>query len=425
MSSRSAPNSLALLARRCWRRSPLSWLHFRWTLTRDLPHEPGLFRQFERRLRHQRKRLVARLGGKPLPALPGDGSRAVAAAPSWSGRDGAAPPDFALYVNSHGNYFFREMAELLRAGLRAAGWTCDLRSERDGPARPAHRHVVFAPHEFFFLAEGWRCFERGHHGRLFLLNTEQTHTKWFRLAERTFFLARHLFDMSDDSARVLRAEGYSVSQLRFGHVGDFPLYDGARPLPELPEVEALPAATREWRDDGQPLAARPLDVSFFGEGTTRRARLLAALAPTLQGFECFLRLKPQGGEPWRPDGEAEDSQTQLSAGITRRAKVMLNLHRNEEPYFEWHRIVLLGLWQRALVLSEPVTECAPFVAGRDFIAAPAGEWARLLEYHLRDPWGIAEAEAIRAQGHRTLREQCDFARHLREIWAPFVDGQQP
>jgi hypothetical protein len=404
--------------RRWWRSSWLCWQQYRWTMESAGPDPVGFWRTFERQLRQRRKRLLGRQTAPP-PAAPQSGPTHGRA--QEAPRPGGAAPDFALYVNSHGNYFFVELAQLLQAGLQGAGWSCQLRSERDGPAAPARKHLVLAPHEFFFLAEGWRCFDRSYQGRLFLLNTEQTHTKWFRLASRPFFLARHIFDMSQESVRLLRSRGYSASHLRFGFVPGFPLYDGTGPLPLTAETEALPAEVRAWRDADLPLAERPLAVCFFGEATTRRARILAGLAPWLQGVESYLRLKPQGGEPWRAEAVAEDWHTRLSAGLARRSRVLLNLHRNDEPYFEWHRIVLLGLWQRTLVVTEPVADCAPFVPGRDFVQAPASEFARVLEHHLRDPQGIAEAERIRQQGFRTLCETCDFPRHLREVWAPFVE----
>lgn len=405
---------LTRLIRHCWRRSPLAWVQFQNYARRAPAQGPpaaGCFRELERRFRHFRKRLLGRQPAPP-PAratLPRPVRPAAAAGPAT---------DFALYVSSQSNYFFPELAELLQAGLAAAGWTSQLRTERDGPATAARRHLVFAPHEFFFLGEGRTCFDRSYQGRLLLLNTEQTHTPWFRLAARTFFLARHIFDMSEDSVRFLQARGYSASQLRFGFVDDFALYDGNQPLPLGPETEALGEAVRAWRDTDLPLAARPLDVGFFGEATTRRARLLAELAPTLQGMESYLRLKPQGGEPWLADSISPGFHTRLSAGIARRAKLLLNLHRNDEPYFEWHRIVQMGLWHRALVVTEPVTGAGPFVAGRDFVQASPRELARVLAYHLRDPQGIAEAERIRQQGHRTLREACDFAAHLRAALQP-------
>ena len=411
------PNTLTLLALRCWRNSPLPWMQFQDYARRSQaqwPPPPGFFRSLERRFRRFRKQL---LGRKPASA-PELVTNAVA--PPKPRDDTGPATDFALYVSSLSNYFFKEMAELLAAGLSAAGWSCQLRTERDGAARAARTHVVFAPHEFFFLGEGRNCFDRSFQGRLLLLNTEQTHTQWFRLAARTFFLARHIFDMSEDSVRVLRARGYSTSHLRFGFVDGFGLYDGTLPLKLAPETEALGKAVREWRDVGEPLGARPLDVCFFGEATTRRGRILVELAPMLQGVESYLRLKPQGGEPWLAEATAPDHHTRLSSGIARRSKILLNLHRNDEPYFEWHRIVLMGLWHSTLVVTEPVTQSAPFVAGRDFVEAKASEMGRVMEYHLRDPRGIAEAERIREQGHRTLREACDFGQHLRETWERFL-----
>lgn len=398
----------------------MRWLHFRWVTTRSDPFQPGFWRGLERGFRHQRKRLFGH-GPAPVAAIPAltttrlMGQAKLAAQPPATGAS-----RFALYVNSQGNYFVRELAELLQAGLRGAGYTCQLRTERDGASSSAQHHLVLAPHEFFFLADGWKCFDRTHQGRLFLLNTEPTRAPGFRRAAQIFFLARHVFDLNADSVRTLRNQGYSASHLRFGYVDDCPLFDSSRPLPLAPETEALPAAVRDWRDDGLPLTQRPLDICCFGEATLRRARLLVALAPWLQGVESYLGLTPPGGEPWAGGPGREDLPSRLSAGIARRSKIFLHLHGDAEPTVEWQRFVWLGLWQRTLVVTEPVADCAPFVAGRDFVMASSADLARILDYHLRDSQGVAEAERIREQGFRTLREAGDFPQHLREVWQPFA-----
>lgn len=385
----------------------IRWAYFQRIAVHALPETPGFWRSLERAFRYHRKR---QRGGLGITAV---SSPAAINPPN-------GPATFAIYFNYQGSYFYHEMALLLQAGLTCAGHVCQLRTQRDGPAPDAKCHLVIAPHEFFYLADGWNCFARSHHGTLFILNTEPPGTARFAAAARTFFLAQHVFDMSADSARYLQDQGYSASHLRFGFVDGFSLYDGNRPLPLMPETEAFPAAVRHWHDADLTLARRPLDLCFFGEATTRRARRLAALAPWLQGVESYLRLKPPGGEPWSAAPPGQDHHTRLSAGIARRSKILLNLHRTEDPYFEWHRIVLMGLWQRTLVVTEPVTSSAPFVAGQDFVQAPVGDLRRTLDYYLRDPGGVAEAERISQQGHRTLREACDFSQHLREAWQPFV-----
>jgi hypothetical protein len=323
--------------------------------------------------------------------------------------------DIEVFVSSLGNYFFRELAELLVAGLLEAGISCRLRTEQEGATILAKKHLVIAPHEFFFLGNGKFCFGPTFQGRLILLNTEQIHTRWFGLASQTFSLAEHILDINANNVHELRSRGISATYFQFGFVKKFDLYDGSRPLAFGARTEALSEPIRVWKDLNYPLAERPLDLCFFGEATARRCQLLADMAPILQRFECYLFLKQAALGAQIINHDSEYSNTRLSVGIARRSKIMLNLHRSNENYFEWHRIVMMGLWQRALVITEPVENASPFQAGRDFVEVPAGEIGSRLKYYLLDPRGTLEAERIRNQGHRTLQEYCEFAPHLRHI----------
>ena len=80
----------------------------------------------------------------------------------------------------------------------------------------------------------------------------------------------------------------------------------------------------------------------------------------------------------------------------------------------------MGIWQRALVITETVTETPPFVAGRDYVQASIDEMPQLIDYYLRDPQGIVEAERIRNSGCEQLKACCDLPRLLKEIWVPFL-----
>ena len=80
----------------------------------------------------------------------------------------------------------------------------------------------------------------------------------------------------------------------------------------------------------------------------------------------------------------------------------------------------MGIWQRALVLTETVTETPPFVAGRDYVQATIEDMPRLIDYYLRDPKGIEEAEHIRNSGYERLKSSCSLPALMKELWAPFL-----
>lgn len=84
----------------------------------------------------------------------------------------------------------------------------------------------------------------------------------------------------------------------------------------------------------------------------------------------------------------------------------------------------MGIWQRALVLTETVTETPPFVAGRDYVQATLDEMPRLIDYYLRDPQGIEEAERIRNSGYEQLKTSCHFPNLMKELWKSFLTQAQ-
>lgn len=328
--------------------------------------------------------------------------------------------DVAVYYNTAGNYFFQEIALLIHAALAQAGLRAQLRTDEHGAAADARLHLVIAPHEFFPLGNGASCFGKNARDRLLLLNTEQSQTQWYRLAKMMFPHARHVFDMDRETAAAIQSSGFAASHLPLGFVENFAPYSAERDLQPGPETEALGMDVRAWRDTGRPLAERPIALSFVGEATPRRSAFFMKAAPLLEKHECHLRLMPRGSGPWTAGRSHIHSRTLTTAGISQRSRIVFNVHRDEEHYFEWHRIVLMGIWQRALVITETASETEPFVPGEDYVQAPLEKLPGLIEYYLCDPQGIEEAERIRNSGYERLKTQCRLPEMLEKIIMPLL-----
>ena len=99
-------------------------------------------------------------------------------------------------------------------------------------------------------------------------------------------------------------------------------------------------------------------------------------------------------------------------GLAQRSKIVLNIHHGQDKYFEWQRIVMHGIWQRALVISEPCSPAPPFQPGVDFVEASLEEIPQKIGYYISSPEGQREAQAIAAQGFQTLTEKCRLADFL-------------
>jgi hypothetical protein len=319
-----------------------------------------------------------------------------------------------LYTSSLGNYFFREIRDLLSAGLHELGFSVVTRDERDGFASDTDDwHVVVAPHEFFYLGAGneLRCGNTP--ARLVLLNTEQPSTPWFSLARDCFDRAYAIWDISFEAAQKLRAKGYRSSYLALGYSTAF---DGAGEVPTLPDsyaTRSLPGATRRASFQRRPLADRPIDVLFIGHSSARRERFFAHAAPVLTKHRCYLHFS-SASAPVVP-GLTTHMDTQTVMGLAQRSRILLNVHHGADRYFEWHRIVIEGIWQRALVVSEPCGLAPPFRPGFDYVETALEKIPAAIDYYLSTPEGRREAQLIVEHGFRTLTGSCRLADSLRDL----------
>ena len=104
--------------------------------------------------------------------------------------------------------------------------------------------------------------------------------------------------------------------------------------------------------------------------------------------------------------------TATMIGLAQRAKILINVHHGTDIYFEWQRIVLQGLWQRTLVVSERCSPAPPFRAGIDYVETDLEEILQVIGYYLDDSRGRREAQGIADAGHRTLVQECPLGRFL-------------
>ena len=99
--------------------------------------------------------------------------------------------------------------------------------------------------------------------------------------------------------------------------------------------------------------------------------------------------------------------------MAQRAKIVLNIHRREGArYFAWHRAVLHGIAQGALLLSEPVENASPFRAGRDFIEAELPDFPAVIGRLLDSESGRRRAARVARRGRRTFLTHCRLDRWL-------------
>jgi len=369
----------------------------------------------------------AALLGAGLDAVPAEAAKAIRV---------------AVYASSQGNFFFREMAAHLAGGLNAAGcFEVSRHDELGDPPDDVDEHLIVAPHEFFglgrgrrFRGESFRAFRRA--STLFL--AEQLGTKHFAFCMPFAVEARLVLDLSPGSAAVLRGAGARATFFPLGYLPDHPLFDQVRDVSALDlrrlglgcgldsEPRARPDSELESGSESQGadaargdwLSHRPIDILFNGVFTPRRSRFFAEHAAFFSRRRCCLLLPT----PLRPLERSVPSalETREATALARRAKIQLNIHRVDFPYFEWHRLVVRGFWNRSLVVSEPCAAPAGFEPGVHYLEAPLAEIPEFLGRLLDTSDGREQAERIRTAAFEQLCRRFDlrdWARSLAGFYA--------
>jgi hypothetical protein len=272
------------------------------------------------------------------------------------------------------NVFFAELLEAIGDTLVATGLQVEHSSDR---FPPWHKDDVylFVPHEYVPFVE-----KQAHPGPLQLsrtvaICTEQPGTQWFEESAAIAARAAMAVDINVLGVRELRRRGIETELLQLGYYAPWDTWAG--------------------EDDGE----RPVDVTFMGGYTARRAKVLARCAKYLVNRRAELILT----ESLRP--HLEESNHFLSGerrwAALRRAKLIVNVHRDELGYLEWLRVIGAML-NGCVVLTEHSIGYAPLVPGEHFVSVGYDRLPFALDALLADPERIAE---IRNAAYRFLRAE--------------------
>jgi SAM-dependent methyltransferase len=350
---------------------------------------------------------------------------AVRALPPDAQDDGDLPDLVAdvdhvgIFVSTHGNVFMDDLAADLASDLRSAGVRVDLLDETADIGTRPPTCLFVAPHEFFTLGRGpdWVCDDVLSEG--FMFGTEQVQTTWFNLSLPFILMSRGMLDICTQTAGLFeRLDMAALHVLPGARHRPHPLTERDR---RHPLYGVLPPAARGDIDPALPFAARPIDISFFGTSSPRRDAFFARNAAFFADYETFNYNRRPGRGPIRSEGE-DGALTRLAGHVAGHSKITLNIHREEFGYFEWHRMVRLGMCTGSLVVSDPCLPHPDFVANEHYLQENARHIPDLLEWLLRTEDGAREAMRVRANvdslitgsfgtRHTAARMLRFFARH--------------
>ncbi len=317
-------------------------------------------------------------------------------------------PVASIYVSSLGNTFMKEIAGDLAVDLRRAGIDVSVRDENSDMAGLLPLSIVVAPHEFFTLGAGKDWMRDTVVSSSFVYNTEQMHTPWFAKALPAILASPGVFDISPQAARLFEGAGIPSMHLEPGAVLQ------TRWLEDVdldhPLIDALPAEAKGLTFDPSGWVERPIDVSFFGSESARRESFFGRNASTFAKLSSFIYYRRQWHGPILDHTEGR-SLTRIAGHVAGYSKISLNIHRDEFPYFEWHRMVRQGMGSGSLVVTDPCLPHPHLKPGEHFLQEEARHIPNLLEWLIFDADGQCEAGRVLKNTARLLsNDEANFVR---------------
>lgn len=302
-----------------------------------------------------------------------------------------------ILVSEEGNFFFSEIASYLVDFLRERGRDVEL-AAHPPPAESGRLRVVVAPHEYFLsdTVAGWTPDEVASAA---YVNTEQWQTPWFAKCYRQLVGSTvGVLDINPSSAAGLAKLGQRAAFLPLLPIPGSIFEPRRQPLSaSLTRTKFLPQF-----DYAASLGDRVIDLTFVGVRNERRAEALARLAPVLADSECFIHC-PAFDKPILesdPDILNGSDFTQICMN----SKILLNIHRDDIGYLEWHRILLYGVINGCAVITEPCIESAFIKPNVNYIEANINDMPNVVYELLRSEKGMEKLHSI-SENNKTLYRQ--------------------
>jgi hypothetical protein len=270
------------------------------------------------------------------------------------------------------NLFFSEIVEALRKEAESLAVATSVHLGTFPPPQPKRVYVLVPAHEYFTLMQGRHAPSVDTLKRTVFISAEQPGTSHFAdnlvLAPR----AGAILDINAHAVAAYRAAGVPAQHLQLGW-------------------------TSSW--DHLSERERDIDVLFMGCFSDRRAAALASYAKTLFRRRTCYVLSDNSKPNWVPSESFRIDEEKWD--LLGRAKVILNIHQDENLYFEWLRVVQ-AISNGAVVVSDQSVAHAPLVPGRHFLAGRLETLGLLTSLLLDDG---DKRWRIQTEAYRMLRQE--------------------
>jgi hypothetical protein len=335
----------------------------------------------------------------------------------------AAPalPEIGVFYNAAGNAFIREIAEDIAASLAATGQQVRVLTEESEIESRPDLNIFVAPHEFFHIGRGrdWAREEILRDG--FMYTTEQPQTLWFERAMPYVLMARAVIDIAPQVADIF---GQSGMPAMFFNPNVRPVTRWLEPADLThPLVRVLPKAAQRLEIKAAKFADRQIEIAFFGTESEHREKFFARNASQLAAYDAFLYYR-KVESPLLAKG-SHAALSRLAGHVAAHSKLMLNIHRDSNGFFEWHRIAKLGMVSGAVVVSEPCLPHPVFKPGVHYLEESGRHILNLMAWLLHDEDGRVHAQKIQNNANKAVRDRDYASRNVNALLWFLADHWRP
>jgi hypothetical protein len=158
-------------------------------------------------------------------------------------------------------------------------------------------------------------------------------------------------------------------------------------------------------------AERPIDILFIGASSARRKKFFSQYASYFAAQKSFIYV-PDTDRPFLA-AESRTIDFASFVSLVKRSKILLNIHQDADPFFEWQRIVTLGIMQRTLVITDHCDSVPCMEPNVDYLDGPLETLPGLCEFALHN---LREAECIVDRAYGKLRTQYPMEEILAKCW---------
>lgn len=315
-------------------------------------------------------------------------------APYRGRKDAPQVLTIGVFVSSLSDPFLRETSYAIATLMRRAGHQIIMADEKSEiEERP--RHCIYvAPHEFFFLGNGPAWVRDDVLIDACMYCTAPAHRS-------EFWHSLHVVLMGQSVITSSRPVAVAFSEV-MPSINVIPsvVRDGTMPSETATLEHPLLSGQRWWED-----AERPLDLYFFGSASPHRARFFAKHSDRLSNYDSFIYLKKSTSPNKTGGTHFAGAFPQVAQHIARHSRLLINVHRDEFPYFEWHRIVDQAMINGCVAVSEPCFLTPEFQPGIHYLEEETHRLVALAEWALNDADGRDMMAAIAAAGQAAIRDR--------------------